>query len=244
MKYLICNLKENKNLNEIITYEHELRRLPKSNTKLIVCPSSPYLICFKNDNYELGSQDISKFAGGSYTGEISGKQLSSLNVKYVLIGHCERRAYFNEDEKTLISKIRNAFNAGLQVIYIIGETKEEHDRGKTMTVLEKQIGRILNNFTREELKNIIITYEPVWSVDNEQDINKQNIKEVSSFIKNILLNYYELDLPILYGGNVNEKNIYDLTKLKEIDGVLVGKSSLDITKISEIYQTITQIDNN
>lgn len=242
MKYLICNLKENKTLNEIITYEHEIRKLPKTDTKIIVCPSHPYYICFRNNNYYLGSQDISKYNGGSYTGEVSGKQLASLGVNYSLIGHCERRAYFEENETTLISKIVNALKSGIEPIYIIGETKEEHARGKTINVLERQIGRVLNNFSREELKNFLIVYEPVWAVDNNEDINKKEIKETISFIKKIIRDYYELELPVIYGGSVNSKNISLLMNIEEIDGVLLGKSSLDISIVKEVYENITNVD--
>lgn len=243
MKYLICNLKQNKTLNEIITYEHEIRKLPKTDTKIIICPSHPYYICFRNNNYSLGSQDISKYNGGSYTGEVSGKQLASLGVNYSLIGHCERRAYFEESEATLILKITNALKSGIEPIYIIGETKEEHDRGKTMIVLERQIGRILNNFNREELKNFLIVYEPVWAVDNGEVINKKEIQEIIKFIKKIIKDYYELELPIIYGGGVNNNNMEKLFDIDDLDGLLLGKSSLDISVVKSVYEMMTNIDN-
>lgn len=244
MKYLICNLKENKKLEEIKEYEIEISKLPKSKTKLIICPSYLYLTLFNHDNYELGSQDISMFNGGSYTGEISGEQLKSVNTKYVLIGHSERKRYFNEDEKTITKKINNCFKNNLIPIYLVGETKEEKERGKTLIVLEKQIARIFNNYKIDDLSKIMLVYEPVWAIDNEKELNYTIIKEAIVFIKNIIKSYYNLEIPILYGGSINSNNISILLNIKEIDGFLIGKSSLDISKISDIYQTITKFDNN
>lgn len=242
MKYLICNLKANKNLNQILTYEHELRKIPKSGTKLIICPSTPFMVCFRNNNYILGSQDVSKFEIGSYTGEVTASQLASLNVKYSLIGHCERKAYFKEVETDLVAKIKRCLNVGIKPLYIIGETKEQHDRKKTFFVLEKQIGRILNEFTREDINNIILVYEPVWTVDKNESLNINEIENVINFIKKIIYEYYELDLDILYGGSINETNISDLKKIKNLDGILIGKSSLKPEMVHNIYDKI-KIDN-
>lgn len=243
MKYLICNLKANKNLNQILTYEHELRKIPKSNTKIIVCPPNPFMVCFRKDNYILGSQDVSKFENGPYTGEVTASQLASLNVKYSLIGHCERKAYFNEKENDIVAKIKHCLSAGIKPIYLIGETKEQHDRKKTLFVLEKQIARVLNEFKREDIKNIILVYEPVWTVDSETILDDREIEEVINFIKKVIYDYYELDLDVLYGGAINKTNIIKLTKIKNIDGILVGKSSLNPETVLDIYNKI-KIDNN
>ncbi|MGM9834757.1 MAG: triose-phosphate isomerase [Bacilli bacterium] len=243
MKYLICNLKANKNLNQILTYEHELRRIPKSDTKIIVCPSNPFMVCFRKDNYILGSQDISKYASGPYTGEVTASQLASLNVKYSLIGHCERKAYFGENENDIVKKIKLCLSAGIKPIYIIGETKEQHDRKKTLFVLEKQIARVLNEFKREEIKNIILVYEPVWTVDGDNILDNSEIEDVINFIKKIIYNYYELDIDVLYGGAINKTNVEELAKIKNIDGILLGKSSLNPETVYDIYNKI-KIDNN
>lgn len=238
MKYLICNLKSNKTFDEIVTYEHNLRTIPKSNINLIICPSTPYLICFSKDNYILSSQDISRYTGSNFTGETTASQLASLGCSYTLIGHCERRAYFKEDATIITNKIKNALSKGIKPIYIIGETKEEHSRGKTMHIIESQIGRVLNNFKREEIKNMIIVYEPVWAVNNSDVVNIKDISDTISFIKVLIKDYYELEIPILYGGGVNEKNIRDLNSISKLDGVLVGEASLDIEKLKSIYFAI------
>lgn len=235
MKLLICNFKENKTVNEIIKYEHELRKIPKSIMTIIPCPSYPFLPFFRNDNYKLGAQDVSQFQEGPYTGEVSAKQLSSLNVKYVLVGHCERKAYFQEDEKIIISKIKNALKSGIKPIYIIGETKEEHDRKKTFMVLEKQIGRVLNEFRREELKNIIIAYEPVWAVESNELINIEETIEIVDFIKNIINNYYEIQPNVILGGSINKELIDKF--YNKVDGFIISKNILDIDNLKDIIQS-------
>lgn len=244
MKYLICNLKENKTINEILIYEHELRKLPKGKTKLIVCPSAPFLPYFQKDNYEVGAQDVSIFKEGAYTGEVSAKQLASLHVHYSMIGHSERKTYFHEKEQDYIVKIANSFEAGLEVIYIVGENEEEKDIQFAKQAVERQLARVLNAFSREKLKNIILVYEPAWAVNTDVEIDFVRVKEMCHFIKELISSYYELDLPVLYGGSVNEKNYESFLALKEIDGLLLGKLSLDISKVTEMYQRMTKIDNN
>lgn len=243
MKYLICNLKANKNLNQIVTYEHEIRKIPKSKTKLIICPSTPFLFYFHHNNYILGSQDVSKYESGSYTGEVTAPQLASLNVKYSLIGHCERKAYFKENEEIIVAKIKQCLNAGITPIYIVGETKEQHAYNKTMSILEKQIARILNEFTREDLRNFIIVYEPVWTVDKNEILNTHEIEKSINFIKKLIYEYYELNIDVLYGGSINLDNVTELIKIKNLDGILIGKSSLNPENVYNIYNMI-KIDNN
>lgn len=243
MKYLICNLKENKTKKDILMYEEELRKIPKSKTKLIVCPSTPFLSYFKNENYEVGAQDVSIFEEGAYTGEVSAKQLVSLSVGYTLVGHSERKIYFHETEKDSVLKIDNAIKAGLEVIYIVGENKEKNDIQLAKKTVESQIARVLNGFSKEKLKSLILVYEPAWAVDTEEEIDVNRVKEMCLFIKRIVSAYYELNLPVLYGGSISNQNYESILALTEIDGLLLGKSSLDISKVTEIYQRMTEIDN-
>ena len=241
MKYLICNLKSNKTLNEIVVYEEKLRDIICT-PKLIICPSFPYLACFKSKSYILGAQDISEFGVGPYTGEVNGAGLHSMNVKYVIVGHSERRSYLKENETTIKNKIHESLSNGMEVIYCIGETKEEYDRKKTYVVLERQIGRILNDFTREDIKNIIIAYEPIWAISDgitpAPIPTEKEITEVISFIKKIMKEYYELDSDVLYGGSANDKNIEELKKIKCVDGLLIGGASLDAEKIISMIKSV------
>jgi len=237
MKYLISNLKSNKTLEEIINFEDKIKNV-KNSLNLIICPSHPYYLLFKSDNYILGAQDISEKKQGSYTGEVNGLQLAKLNIKYVIIGHSERREHFNETEKVIKNKIKNALDNKIKVIYCIGETKEENLRQKTYVVLEHQLARILNEYTKQELKNIIIAYEPVWAI-NSNDIPETNeLTEIFAFIKKLVKQYYETDIEVVYGGSCNEKTSKEIAKIKDIDGLLVGNASLEVDNLIKIIESL------
>lgn len=242
MKYLICNLKSNLTLNEIINYERSLRRFSKSNVELIICPSYPYLVFFRKGYYYLGSQDISRYQGGSYTGEVNAIQLKSMNVSYSLVGHIERRLYFKEDEEIIVNKLKNALDNHIHPIYIIGETKEEKERGKTLSVLKYQITKIFNHFMKEELEDFIIAYEPVWAVNKDNDITKVELIEIVLYIKKIIQNYTSKELPIIYGGGINKDNILEIYPY--IDGYLISSSAQNPKTLEEIYNKIINFDKN
>ena len=240
MKYIVANLKSNKDLNSIERYASSLKSLGKLSNELIICPPSPYLYLFENDNYKLGAQDLSAFQEGSYTGEINANILKSLDVSHVLVGHSERRIHFNEDSKTLIQKIANAFASGIEVIFCIGENKTENASGLTHEVLESQLASVLNDFNREQLKNIIIAYEPVWSIGTGQAPSIIEIEENIAFIKNIIKDYYELELPVLYGGSISLENISTIQQISNADGLIIGNSSLDIAELVQIIRQYSE----
>ena len=236
MKYLIFNIKANKTLDNFLEYKEEFLKL-ETKHQLIIAPSNPFLYIFKDlDLIHLAAQDVSKYKEGSFTGEVTAAQISSLNTKYVIIGHSERKNL--ETEKDLIAKITNAAEYNMKVIYCIGETKEEFLRGKTQYVLEKQIAKILNNIPSKILHNLIIAYEPVWSIGTGQLPDSNRLFEVINFIKTIIKSYYYQDLPVVYGGSVTPKNIQILKQISPIDGFLIGTASLDISSIKLLIESL------
>lgn len=238
MKYLICNLKSHKTYPEMLIYREELRSIKKNNIELILAPSDIYLSLFKREEISLCSQNISLYNNSFITGDSNIKGLLSLDIKYTIIGHYERRKYYNETEADIIVKMNEALNNNLKIIYCIGETKEELERRVEYQVLEKQIARILNNFKTTSFKNIIIAYEPVYMLENTIEPNYKKISETISFLKNLIYNYYEQEIDIVYGGNVTAKNITEFTKIKNLDGIMIGEASLDITNIEKISATL------
>lgn len=236
MKYLVCNLKATKTKDEIISYEKQLINL-KVNTKveLIICPSTLFLSFFKNRAYKLGAQDISRYNIGPYTGENTAEQLSSLNVKYALIGHSERRNLF-DNEEVIIEKIKKAYHSHIKPIYFIGETLEQ--KNITNIVLENQITRILNQVPDLKREKIIIVYEPIWAIGTGLIPTNEEITKRVESIKTIIKNKYNLSLPILYGGSVNEKNIDKLINIELLDGFVLGESSRNFDELSKIYEKI------
>lgn len=234
MKYLICNLKATKIKEEIIDYEKKLAAFNNSTEiELIICPSTLYLPFFKNKNYKLGSQDISKFRLGPYTGEVTAEQLFSLNVKYTLIGHSDRRKFDNE--QTLIEKIQNAFDNDIKPILFIGENEVTEDADK---ILESQITKILNKIPENKRMNIVLVYEPVWAIGSGMIATNQQISTRIKNLKKILIEKYNLNLPILYGGSVNELNINSLKKIDILDGFVLGESSRNFEELSKIYEKL------
>lgn len=231
MKYLVCNFKNKLNKEDIIKYSNKLDELGIKNIELVICPSNIYISYFNGDNYNLGVQDISSFIDKTITGEITGEQLKSMGVKYVIVGHSERRIYKNELNIDFINKINNAIENDIKVIYCIGESLKEKEEGNTYIVLEKEISEVLNNV---ELKNIIIAYEPVWAIGSGKVPTNEEIKENIEFINKIIKEKYDTKLKVLYGGSVNKDNIKELNKIKNVDGFLVGGASTNIDSLESI----------
>ncbi len=239
-RYIVINLKQNFCLEEHQHYAHQLKKILPTKVKLIVCPSSPFLSCYRDCRSFLGAQDLSRYPEGSYTGEISAKQLASLDVKYALVGHSERREFFNEDSKIISEKVANLLKSGIRPILIVGETLEQKNKNGIYMALEKQLATVLNDFKREEIKNVIIAYEPIWAIDSYDNPEVCKIDEIVAFIKTIILNYYKLNLPILYGGSINEENIDELLKIKGIEGFLIGTASLDVNKVQKMIDILNK----
>ncbi len=216
-------------------YNEHLMELNPGENKLIMCFSTPYLLSVNHAKFVLGSQDISALIDEVVTGELTGHQLASCGVKYVLVGHSERRIWKKEINIDFINKITEAQNNGINVIYCIGESLKEKVDNKTEEVLEKQIKEVLNNVT---LKNIIIAYEPVWAIGTGKTALKDDIANNVKFIKQIIKENYDLNFPVLYGGSINHDNIEDLIEIKELDGFLVGSASLDWQNVVKILDTM------
>lgn len=235
MKLLMCNLKANKTLTEFRGYLEKIKNI-ENKESLVVFPSYLYLSLMQDSNITFGSQDISLYDSGSYTGEVTANQVKSTGATYTIIGHSERRNAFEEDEYLLAKKVKKALDANLKVVYCIGETKEEKLRHKTYQVLEKQMAKIFNNLSENEMNNIIVAYEPVWAIGTGTPAKEKDIEEITSFIKKIILDYYEVTIKVLYGGSINKGNITSLNKITNIDGFLVGKASLNPEEVSEMLK--------
>lgn len=217
------NNKSNLNKQEFTNYIEELNTINTKHT-MIICPT--YLnISSVNSNILLGSQNVSSTENGAYTGEISAKDLKSYNVKYSLVGHSERRKYQRETDSEIYEKIIMLLQENIIPILCVGETKEERENNKVEEVLNKQLSGLLNireNF-REE---IIIAYEPVWSIGTGIIPTNDEIEETITYIKDKLPNN-----KVLYGGSANEENIDTIKQISIIDGYLLGGLSLKPDKL-------------
>lgn len=187
---------------------------------------------------------------GAFTGEISAAQLKDAQVNYVLVGHSERRQYFNEDDACLIQKIRNAFAHDLTVVFCIGETQDQYEQNQTQDVLAAQltvVKQLAAEFANAQSGNLasrlIIAYEPVWAIGTGKIPTIQEVQNIHAFINTTLT---EIDAslastPILYGGSVKADNAAEIAQCPNVNGVLVGGASLDATSFTQIIQAFAQI---
>jgi len=175
---------------------------------------------------------------GAYTGEVSPGMLVDAGCSHVIIGHSERRQYFCETDETVNRKIRAALEAGLSVIFCIGETLEERESDRTFVVLKKQVSGGLAGIPKEQLAKIIIAYEPVWAIGTGRTASEAQAQEAHFFIREFLAGLYDKDsadtLRILYGGSVKPENIKGLMAQADIDGALVGGASLKAESFAAI----------
>lgn len=225
MKILAANFKMNLTLNEINEYIDKIKDIDNKNIVLI--PSNIYIPYFLNKKFSVGVQDAYYLDNGAFTGEVSAKQISSLGVNYAIIGHSERRMYFNETNDILNKKILSCESNGLKVIYCIGETKEERESNKTKEVLLKQLGEGLKGASE-----VIIAYEPRWAIGTNVTPTNEEIEDIISFIKS------KYNYKVLYGGSTNDKNIASLNTISNVDGFLVGGASLDYDKFKKMIEIV------
>lgn len=217
---LIYNHKANLTKEEIIKYEKKLRKY-----NVIVLPSTCFLPFFNKGKYILGSQDISEFDENNRTGEINGKSLKSLNVKYCLVGHSERRIHNKETNESLINKLNNCKKYDIIPLYCIGEKNNVNE-------LNEQIDLYLNNVNVEKAH---IIYEPVKNIGSNE-INIEEIKNNINYITTYIKEKYNKDVDLIYGGGVNINNIEQLKNIKEIDGLILSRDALDINNLDKIYK--------
>ncbi len=191
-------------------------------------------------NVKLGAQNMHYLEKGAFTGEISPLMLTELNVDYVILGHSERRHIFGEKDDLINKKVISAVEHGIRPILCVGETIEEREQGKTLSVVERQIRNGLAG-VEKDIVYIDIAYEPVWAIGTGVNATPQQAQEVHRFIRSLINEISkgnDQKTRILYGGSVNEKNARDLIKEPNIDGFLVGTASLDPEKF---YKIITEV---
>lgn len=245
-KMVIANLKMNKTIRETKEYVTELFALTTNTCVAIgVCPPATAINSAKRklsgSKIMLGAQNIHEKDKGAYTGEISAEMAKEAGAEFSLIGHSERRKYYNDTNNIVNSKVLNALKNGLTSVLCIGETLAERGQEKTDIVLKTQVSEALNGVYGNELKNIIIAYEPVWAIGTKKIPSFKEIEGAAKSIREILAQLYGKEISagmtILYGGSVDESNSKDIAKIKGIDGFLVGGASLDIKRFVAIINS-------
>jgi triosephosphate isomerase (TIM) len=194
----------------------------------------------KGSGVHLSAQNLHDKPAGAYTGEVSARMLVDACCEYVIVGHSERRAHFGETDDVINRKLKTAISFGLRPIFCIGETLNEREAGQTFSVVDRQIKDGLNKFTTDDIKPVVIAYEPVWAIGTGRTATPEQAQEVHAYIRGVLGKIYGENISgiiaILYGGSVNPDNIGGLMVQPDIDGVLVGGASLDIDSFVRIVK--------
>ncbi len=232
------NWKMNKTFEEaddlLFNLAEALQDVELDNAEVIVCPPSVYLEMSTDvgleNNFFVGAQNCSNQEAGAYTGEISAAMLQSLDVKYCLVGHSERRKYQKESHEELKEKVEQLLENNIQPIFCCGEVIEEREAEKHFEIVEAQINNSLFHLREDEILNLVLAYEPVWAIGTGKTATTDQAQEMHAFIRSLLAKKYGNDvaeeITILYGGSCNPKNAKELFAQADVDGGLIGGASL------------------
>ena len=229
------NWKMYKNVDEAVQFIYQVSDKMPSVEKVDSVICAPFvalkeLVKSQGANLKIGAQNMHFEEQGAFTGEIAPSMLTNIGVTYVIIGHSERRAMFNETDETCNKKVHQAFNHGLVPILCVGESLEERETGKTNDLLTEQLEKDLAGLTKEQVEKLVIAYEPIWAIGTGKTATAEVADETCGFIRETVKRLYDEAtaeaIRIQYGGSVKTSNIDELMAKPNIDGALIGGASL------------------
>src|SRR5215475_9585372 len=240
------NWKMNKTVSEALVLVQDLK-IELANLMqldIVVCPPftalSEVAKAVRGSNIRLGAQNMSEHAPGAYTGEIAAVMLKEFGVRYVILGHSERRQYQKESDELISKKTRAAHAASLEPIVCIGETLEEREAGHMKKVLETQVSGSLTGLSKNQMVETIIAYEPVWAIGTGKTATTDQAQEAHAFIRGVLVTLFDdgtaRRVRIQYGGSVKPSNARELMNQPDVDGALVGGASLEAQSFADIVK--------
>ena len=234
-KVIAGNWKMHKTIAEAVEFVNEIKgKLNDEVVDAVIC--APFTLlkdlkdATKGTNIKIGAQNMHFEEKGAFTGEISPLMLKELNIDYVVIGHSERREYFNETDETCNKKVLKALEVGIDPILCCGETLEERETDKTKDVVKAQIVAGLANVKAEELEKVVIAYEPIWAIGTGKTATAEQANDVIAYIREVIASIYgevANKVRIQYGGSVKPGNVVEIMGQSDIDGALVGGASLE-----------------
>lgn len=242
-KIIAGNWKMNKTPEETIVFIEQLKKLVVgSENEIIICvPYIDLLAAIKfceATNIKVGAQNMHYKSNGAYTGEVAPEMLTSIGCEYVIIGHSERRMYYNETDQDVNLKIKSAFENGLKPIVCVGESLEQREQGLTNDIISNQTRLALEGIEEEQVKRIIFAYEPIWAIGTGKTASNDDANDAIKTIRNQIANLYNQEVAdeviIQYGGSVKSSNAKGLFEMSDIDGGLVGGASLDPEEFARI----------
>jgi triosephosphate isomerase len=246
LPFIAGNWKMNKTVGEAIDVVRQLKASISGMEGVEVAVAPPFTALYavhkelEGSSIRLAAQNLFWEEKGAYTGEVSPPMLKELGCQYVILGHSERRQFFGETDETVNRKMKAALGQDLKAIFCIGETLKEREEGKTFSVIERQVTGGLKDIGKEEMKRIVVAYEPVWAIGTGKTATPEQAEEVHRFIRERLEKLYSRgiaeEVRIQYGGSVTPENIKGLMNQKNIDGALVGGASLKSDTFSKIVR--------
>ncbi len=233
---MIANWKMNKTRDEALNFIYAVNEALPSCEKVdtVVCAPAIVLrdlVKRQGDNLRVGAQNMHYEESGAFTGEISPIMLQTTGVEYVILGHSERRQYFNDTDETINKKVISALKHNLKPILCIGESLEQRESGVTHDVLKQQLEADLAGVSPEDMENVVIAYEPIWAIGTGKTAKACDANEACAYVRSVVKNLYNAavaeETRVLYGGSMKPSNVDELVAQSDIDGGLVGGASLD-----------------
>ena len=239
---LAANWKQNLNYNEASDLTARLIDITFNCDEVVICPPTLYLEDMnervRSFEMSLGAQDVSRYTGGAYTGEVAASMLRSVGVQYCIIGHSERREYFNESSEVLREKLVNLRDSDIIPIFCCGESLETRKAGQHIDFVLNQLQEVLTGHEDYVTEELVIAYEPIWAIGTGETASPAQAEEMHAAIRQWLVKNFTpafaAEVPILYGGSVKPNNAVELFACPNIDGGLVGGASLDVHSFDEI----------
>jgi len=222
-----------------------LRETNHSGCEVMIAPSfvslKTAIDSLIDKNIEVVSQNVHQNINGAYTGEVSAKMLSSIGIKTTIIGHSERREYFNETHEILKNKVDTSLENSINIIFCFGEELKDRKNNNHFRIISNQISESLFHLSSSEWDNIILAYEPVWAIGTGETASSDQVQEMHSFIRNFISQKYSTELAqkvsILYGGSVKPNNAKEIFSMEDVDGGLIGGASLNSTDFFSIVNS-------
>ena len=240
-KYFVGNWKMNKTFSELETF---IKNVPLSDCHQWIAPQMIHLHALREmtktrSPIKVGSQNHCHVEVGAFTGETSFLELKELGIDFTIVGHSERRQYYNETNQTVAQKVKLSLKNNIPSILCVGETLEERENGKTLQIIETQLREGLTEINSSEYKQLLIAYEPVWAIGTGKTASPDQAQEVHDFIRKTLENIFgpmAQTTPILYGGSVKPDNVSELMGKNDIDGALIGGASISPESYNQLCQ--------
>ena len=236
-KIVAGNWKMNTNFNEALELLNfiQINSSSSPHVEKILFPPFAFIKSIKDalsitNNIKIGAQNCSEFNSGAYTGEVSADMLKSISCDYVLIGHSERRRYFNETSEQFILKIEQALLADLKIIFCFGENLEHRKSNSHFKIVKTQLNEVLSRLPKDKINQLVLAYEPVWAIGTGETASPVQAQEMHLYIRTVIAQMFSEELAqhisILYGGSCNSQNAKELFDCPDVDGGLIGGASL------------------